>query len=154
MWYPPYTETGTHTSLHFLLAHDKRHLEVGSDLLLDGPYGRNLKLWNYETVILVAKGVGIAGILSYALDLLSHRNINTGFTGSSLFRRKRGRDSTRKVAILWVLEDNAQEEWAAPGFNVLRNLDIKEVKFLSIRNQTILLMSVDAACCLVSLPIR
>ncbi|KAH7010608.1 uncharacterized protein B0I36DRAFT_341756 [Microdochium trichocladiopsis] len=50
-----------------LLSQDRRKHVV----MLEGPYGHDLRLQQYENVSLAAKGVGIAGILPYALDLVS-----------------------------------------------------------------------------------
>ncbi|KAG9229869.1 hypothetical protein BJ875DRAFT_386393, partial [Amylocarpus encephaloides] len=40
-------------------------------MTLDGPYGGNLRLKDYHNVLLVAKGIGICGILAYAKQLVS-----------------------------------------------------------------------------------
>ncbi|KAK4119915.1 hypothetical protein N657DRAFT_626031 [Parathielavia appendiculata] len=41
-------------------------LSKGQWILLHGPYGHNLRLESYENVILVAKGIGILGVLQHA----------------------------------------------------------------------------------------
>jgi predicted ferric reductase len=40
-------------------------------MYIDGPYGQDLRLKHYDTVLLVAKGIGITGVLSYAKQLIS-----------------------------------------------------------------------------------
>lgn len=47
------------------------------ELYLDGPYGRNLQLGRYKTVILVGDGIGIAGILPYAQHLAERKRLDT-----------------------------------------------------------------------------
>ncbi|RDL41166.1 uncharacterized protein BP5553_01145 [Venustampulla echinocandica] len=42
-------------------------------VIIDGPYGKDLQLENYETVILIAKGIGIAGIIPYARHMTYRR---------------------------------------------------------------------------------
>ncbi|KAJ3497938.1 hypothetical protein NLG97_g1510 [Lecanicillium saksenae] len=74
MWHPT-EETRLVTSISFLLsrhcgqASTVARLGEGKTILLDGPYGQDLRLQDQETVVLVAKGVGIAAILPLALDL-------------------------------------------------------------------------------------
>ncbi|KDN70497.1 hypothetical protein CSUB01_07942 [Colletotrichum sublineola] len=128
MWHPSASVTGNNKDVAFLVSDRGRifnfsRLDVGNSLLLDGPYGRNLELWNYETVILAAKGMGIAGILSSALCLLDRRNQDSEAKKDKKRGQRLFRDLTRKVAIVWTLEDNAQEDWAAPAFSVLQGLD-------------------------------
>jgi NAD(P)H-flavin reductase len=43
-------------------------------VILDRPYGKDLKLKDYKTVLLFAKGIGIAGVLTYTLSLVERRN--------------------------------------------------------------------------------
>lgn len=50
-----------------------RRLDFQSHLLLEGPYGQDLQLQTFENVILVAQGVGIVGLIPYALDLARRR---------------------------------------------------------------------------------
>ena len=72
----PYREVST---LSFLFsrrsssAQAMARLQSGDKVLLDGPYGRDPQLQDYDNVILVAKGVGIAGLLSYALELTQRK---------------------------------------------------------------------------------
>lgn len=74
VWHPT-EESRLVSSISFLLS---RHcgqasavarLSEGTTVLLDGPYGQDLRLQTQENVVLVAKGTGIAGILPLALDL-------------------------------------------------------------------------------------
>ncbi|KAK1980493.1 hypothetical protein LZ30DRAFT_659258, partial [Colletotrichum cereale] len=128
MWHPSASMTGNNKDVAFLVSDRGRifnfsRLDVGNSLLLDGPYGRNLELWNYETVILAAKGMGIAGILSSALCLLDRRNQDSEAKKDKKHGQRLFRDLTRKVAIVWALEDNAQEDWATSAFSVLQGLD-------------------------------
>ncbi len=75
VWHPP-EENRLVSSLSFLLSRRGSHatavsrLSEGDIVLLDGPYGPNLR---QENVILVAKGVGISGVLPLMLDLAIRR---------------------------------------------------------------------------------
>lgn len=81
IWYklrPSMALDGRGTKLTFLLPYQRRVSEFygmrdkkknTETLLLDGSYGRNMNLGNYESVVLVAKGMSIAGILSSAFSL-------------------------------------------------------------------------------------
>ncbi|KGQ02889.1 hypothetical protein BBAD15_g11886 [Beauveria bassiana D1-5] len=78
LWHPT-EEPRLVSSVSFLLSRHGHHataiskLGEGSCVLLDGPYGQDLALERQENVILVAKGMGIAGVLHIALDLAIRR---------------------------------------------------------------------------------
>ncbi|KAL7786274.1 hypothetical protein V8C37DRAFT_392444 [Trichoderma ceciliae] len=78
-WYPPESACGAVAELTFLLSRRGNHataisrLREGQTILLDGPYGMNYGLQKYETVILAAKGMGIAATLPLALSLAARR---------------------------------------------------------------------------------
>lgn len=132
MWHSAASVTGTNKDVCFLVSDHGRisqisRLDIGNSLRLDGPYGRNLELWNYETVILTAKGMGIAGVLSSALSLIDRRNQDWEVKKSAQSTERLHRDLTRKVAIVWTLESNYQEDWAASAFSVLKGLDLDQV---------------------------
>ncbi|KAH8595143.1 hypothetical protein B0O99DRAFT_512693 [Bisporella sp. PMI_857] len=78
---------------------------------LDGPHGQNIPAEEYDTVILAAKGIGIAGVLAYAQYLI--------------WMKSRKRIRTRKVDIYWELEENQQEVWAGHYFNKLEDQSSK-----------------------------
>ena len=65
------------TSITMLVSNHSLHhplwLEKNQNLRLLGPYGRDLGLSGYETVILTAKGIGIAGVLPLALSLAERK---------------------------------------------------------------------------------
>ncbi|KAK9311178.1 ferric reductase NAD binding domain-containing protein [Lipomyces starkeyi] len=66
---------------------------------IEGPYGDSYPIERYETVLLIAGGIGITAIMSYALDL-KRRNTQQHVT---LYWMARGQDSLR-----WV-QDQLQE---------------------------------------------
>lgn len=103
-----------------------------SPILFDGPYGQHLSLERYETVMLVAKGIGVAGVLPYA-GYLMQRNYhdaeikrllrlestpNKGELRNSLYR-----DATRKVDLFWELERNCHEDWISDHLRTLQDQD-------------------------------
>ncbi|KAM5353325.1 hypothetical protein ACJZ2D_016774 [Fusarium nematophilum] len=76
-WHPTDADSTTRelSNITFILSHSGDHksavrrLKAGSQILLDGPLGQDLGLGSYETVILLCKGIGIAGVLPMALAL-------------------------------------------------------------------------------------
>ncbi|KAI1464282.1 uncharacterized protein F4812DRAFT_467945 [Daldinia caldariorum] len=80
----------------------------GERLLIDGPYGQDLNLKYFKSVMLAAHGAGILGILSIARSIWEHR---------------RSDDVLCRVNIFWSLERNSQGEWAAAYLKRLQELD-------------------------------
>lgn len=80
------------------------------NISFDGPYGQNLGLEYYDNVFLVAKGIGIAGVLSYAKQFLLWK----------LYPTDDQRFITRKLDLYWELDDNSQEKWGAPFLTSLQ----------------------------------
>ncbi|KKA22462.1 Ferric-chelate reductase [Rasamsonia emersonii CBS 393.64] len=85
-------------------------LTVDSTFLLEGPYGQVSPLYNYETVILIAGGSGIAGVLPYIEDHFRRcRNScgdfsdDSGATTSSPATKPGSRNTrTRDVTLIWT----------------------------------------------------
>ncbi|KAL2193981.1 hypothetical protein P885DRAFT_63524 [Corynascus similis CBS 632.67] len=126
------TVTGRTTDFHILAGRQSRYLrqlrtiEKGDRMLLDGPYGQDLQLYRYETVILKAKGMGIVSVLPMALHLAARKDYDdsvrsrsnpdqdptvgfaTGLAATPVFR-----DATRRIDLLWRLEHNDQDQWVA-----------------------------------------
>lgn len=140
MWHSTRSLDGGN-EIGFLLSESERvfsysSFKIGKGLRLDGPYGRNIDLWNYESVILAAKGMGIAGILLSALFLLDRRNSDTlakkeqmsfDDNGAIRYKNRIFRDRTRKIVLIWILEDNCQEDWAAAQIRNLQQIDTQAV---------------------------
>ena len=77
----------------------------------EGPSGHSLPLEEYENVALVAKGIGLAGILSYAKHIIDLK-----------YDPKRKRKVlTRKLDLYWELDDNSQEDWGGPFLKDLQS---------------------------------
>ncbi|KAG4258492.1 hypothetical protein FPRO03_03446 [Fusarium proliferatum] len=97
----------------------------GTRLTIDGPYGRNLRLDRYDQVFLLAEGIGIASVISFAFTL-AHRRLHdrekkpsvAGGSHEQLFL-----DKTRRVTLIWAMEENSQLEWARTEINRLMKLD-------------------------------
>ncbi|KAI1382603.1 uncharacterized protein F4822DRAFT_435412 [Hypoxylon trugodes] len=96
---------------------------------LEGPYGKDLRLETYETVILIGEGIGIAGILPYALHLAHRRQHDEKFktTNTPLYK-----DVTRKVDLLWKLDKDEEENWRKDQLTEIMHLDAKKVRPLSL----------------------
>ncbi|KAM7190660.1 hypothetical protein V8F33_009324 [Rhypophila sp. PSN 637] len=142
------TATGKTSDFQILAGRQSRHLrqlqtiQKGDRMLLDGPYGKDLQLSKYETVILTAKGMGILSILPMALHLAARKDYDdsvrsqshledptlglaTGPSAVPVFR-----DATRRIDLLWRLEHNDQEGWVADQLKALQDLDPRRVLLL------------------------
>jgi len=91
-------------------------------VIVDGPYGKDLCLEKYETVILAAKGIGIAGILPY-IRHMTYRKVSK----DKEYEAYRRGLITRKIDVFWVLEDNCQEDWISEWIVNLREKDSEKV---------------------------
>ncbi|KAJ2983716.1 hypothetical protein NUW58_g6202 [Xylaria curta] len=114
--------------LHFLLQERDSLAQLDSgrslqNIAIEGPYGKNMRAETYETVILIAEGVGIAGVLPYALHLAQRRQHDQRFrtTNTAIFR-----DVTRKVDLLWKLNHGNEEQWCKDELTELMSMDSKK----------------------------
>lgn len=160
-WHPP---DETHpcrriSNVSFLLSRQGSHvvalsnLQRGQRILLEGPFGKGLKLHTFENVILAAKGIGIAGVLPLALELAERRRHDDNLKSeiqsvsreldemqrtssgtldqrvelqkrkSSLLRQPLFRDATKKVDLFWSLENNTQMDVIQAELHSLQRLD-------------------------------
>jgi predicted ferric reductase len=69
-------------------------LQSGMRAIVEGPYGKELDLETYDTVLLFATGMGIAGQLSYVTQLLE-RYHSCGVTD-------------RRIALFWELDSESK----------------------------------------------
>ncbi|KAJ3494057.1 hypothetical protein NLG97_g4328 [Lecanicillium saksenae] len=132
-----YVTTGAASEFNFLAsqtgAHERalRTLRKGQFLRLDGPYGRDLRLQSYETVVLAAKGMGIVGVLPFARHLAERRNHDDGARNESARLRDSREpvfgDLSRNVDLIWWLENKQQEDWVAEQLKQLQKLDTKNL---------------------------
>jgi hypothetical protein len=109
------------TAITFLLTEGGPHrlalsqATVGRSLRLDGPYGIDLRLERFETVILAAKGMGIVGVLPYAVHLAARKQHDDNTRHKSARLRDTSKvvfgDLSRCVDLVWWLEDSDQEPW-------------------------------------------
>jgi predicted ferric reductase len=60
--------------------------------LIDGPYGKQIQLRTYGTVLLFASGIGIAGLLLYAQQTLEEYDAQ--------------RTSCRRIFLFWEIDDS------------------------------------------------
>lgn len=122
-WYEPASAESAR-SVDFFIAKDRPRLQMDQRWLIDGPYGHDLKLHRFENVMLAAKGVGVIGVLSFALNLLERqqhdkREIEAHGKASTALHR----DATNKVFILWRLDYNAQDQLVAKHLRELQLVD-------------------------------
>lgn len=122
-WYEP-SSAESAISVEFFIAGDRPRLQMDQRWLIDGPYGYDLELHRFENVMLAARGVGIVGVLSFALNLLERqrhdkREIQANGKASTALHR----DATSKVFILWRLDYNIQEQLVAKHLRELQLAD-------------------------------
>ncbi|KAE8442180.1 hypothetical protein EG329_003768 [Mollisiaceae sp. DMI_Dod_QoI] len=94
---------------------------------VDGPYGQDLQLEQYDTVILVAEGIGIAGVLPYAKYLSQRKLDDDNAKSNPKAKVCLSRDQTRKVDIFWKLEHNRQVSIAEKYLDILEKMDRKRL---------------------------
>ncbi|KAK3901967.1 hypothetical protein C8A05DRAFT_15912 [Staphylotrichum tortipilum] len=82
---------------------------------LSGPYGGDLSMGSFETVVLAGEGIGIAGILPFALSLISRKKRDKQNNGDVPLHC----DITRYIDLVWKLDDNRQYDCAAEYFHSL-----------------------------------
>ncbi|GAB1319498.1 hypothetical protein MFIFM68171_09708 [Madurella fahalii] len=81
--------------------------------VLEGPYGKELSLDSYGTVLLFATGIGIAGQLPYVAQLLSgHHNYEV---------------KTRRIALFWQVDSEIQTAWVADRMQQLLKQDTDKI---------------------------
>lgn len=143
------TVTGKTTDFRILAGRQSRYLrqlrtiETGDRMLLDGPYGQDLQLYGYETVILTAKGIGIVSVLPMALHLAARKAYDDSVRSRSNLDEDPTvaltpppaaatvfRDATRRIDLLWRLEHNDQDQWVADQLKALQELDPRRVMLL------------------------
>ncbi|KAF6796431.1 serine/threonine-protein kinase [Colletotrichum musicola] len=103
--YPAPTEG---SELHLLVQDMTALMGPAGKVFLDGPYGRNPHPEKYETVVLVAQGRGIAGVLPAALHI------------AQINRRSR---ITRRIDLQWKRDNNDSEDWAEESLQALIGLE-------------------------------
>ncbi|ANB15854.1 Fre2p [Sugiyamaella lignohabitans] len=79
-------------------------------VLLEGPYGHHHPVQHYETVVLVAGGIGITGVYPYADELI----------------RKTGKN--QKIVFVWAIADERPLEWFADQLDHLASDSRVDVK--------------------------
>ena len=130
--------SGKASTMDFIISHKGQHSQAvlsvrkGQDILLVGPYGKDLGLHRYETVILSARGLGILGVLPFALHLAGRKQQDSMVRDKASRLRDSEdavfRDVTRKIDLVWWLENNEEEKWAVDQFQSLQSLDPDNVR--------------------------
>lgn len=82
-------------------------------VVLDGPYGETADLDNYDTVLFMSYGIGIATQLLSVRDLLRGHDDQTA--------------RVRRVTIVWFLERSEQETWASEYIEQLQSMDKRQI---------------------------
>jgi len=91
-------------------------------VIIDGPYGKDHHLEDYENVILIARGIGIAGILPYIRHMAYRR-----LSKNAQYEAYRRGMITRKLDVFWVIEDESQEDLVKEWLLELQQKDSERV---------------------------
>jgi len=95
-------------------------LNKKSQVRLDGPYGKKINVGQYKTIILAANGMGISGVLSFALSVLSRRQ-------SDMEKRVSRRDKVDKLDLYWKLDHTSNFQWVSDFFQELNKIEVTHV---------------------------
>ncbi|KAK4148569.1 hypothetical protein C8A00DRAFT_19618 [Chaetomidium leptoderma] len=102
---------------HFEILINRRIESIASDFRprLGGPYGGDLSMGSFETLVLAGEGIGIAGVLPFALSLVSRKKRDKRNNGDAPLYC----DITRSIDLVWKLDSNRQYDCAAEYFESL-----------------------------------
>ncbi|OAA42288.1 Ferric reductase, NAD binding protein [Cordyceps fumosorosea ARSEF 2679] len=97
------------------------------ELSVEGPYGREIGLHHFSTVLLVAQGIGIAAAMPqvmsiverYASDSATRRQMRA----QPLERQSLHRDKTCRLNLYWVLTSSADIHWINGALRRLAAID-------------------------------
>ena len=117
-------------------AHHSVKLSIDSiGINVEGPYGRDLSLHNFDTVTLVAEGSGIAGVMPLGLALAERKCFDQEIkqrrmsldeeTGLQLPHSHL--DKTIRLNIIWVLRHAYELNWIKTSLKQLSRMDPKQV---------------------------
>lgn len=107
---------------------------TSAKIVMDGPYGKDLHLEQYETMILVAQGIGIAAILPH----VRHMTYRKAAQDKKYESFRRGL-ITRKIDVYWVVDDNFQINWVFEWLAKLQLVDSSKVVHISQKSTHILI---------------
>lgn len=93
-------------------------LRSGMRAIVEGPYGKELDLESYDTVLLFATGMGIAGQLPYVTQLLE-RYQSSGVTN-------------RRIALFWELDSEIHAAWVADMMMELLRRDTNQILHIQL----------------------
>ncbi|KAI9855644.1 MAG: hypothetical protein M1813_009690 [Trichoglossum hirsutum] len=96
-----------------LLLHANNDLDRHSEMraIIEGPYGKEINLESYGTVLLFATDIGIAGQLPYVTQLLE------GYHNCEV--------KTRRITLFWELDSELHTAWVADMMKELLTRDTK-----------------------------
>jgi predicted ferric reductase len=124
-WHPPDDSCQRVSNISFLLSRHGSHavalsqLKRGQRILLEGPFGKDLKLGRFENIIFAAKGIGIAGILPLALELSE--------------RKRHDNNIKKEIEIISEQLDKLQRQ-SGTDINLEQRLELQKKKS-SLRKQ-------------------
>ncbi|KAF2181279.1 hypothetical protein K469DRAFT_589592 [Zopfia rhizophila CBS 207.26] len=81
--------------------------------IIDGPYGKKVDLTRFETVMLFATGIGIAGQLSYLKSLMNIKD-------------KRA-TSIKRITLFWEIEHLGHLQWVTQKLDSLLEKDVSYI---------------------------
>lgn len=87
---------------------------------MDGPYGRDFGFERYPKVVLLADGIGIAGVLPFAVSMISRKHFEWEAGGTI--------NKTHKLFLYWEMDDPSQGEWVMDLFEDLHKVNVAKVR--------------------------
>ena len=103
---------------------------------LDGPYGRDPLLHKFDTVVLVADGIGILAILPLVVHLAERswydQSVKIRTSGLDIPEHEllasMYRDRTRQVNVIWLMREAREFNWITERLDDLAKLDSNKVR--------------------------
>lgn len=94
------------------------HLSTNINIMLEGPYGVDYPLHNYDSVVLIAGGIGITATYGYALEIRNRL------------------DRKIRVTFIWVIADSTPLEWFSDQLNYINQDDRFDVQIFVSNNNS------------------
>ncbi|ANB15310.1 Fre5p [Sugiyamaella lignohabitans] len=88
----------------FLFSSCGEELSANIPILIEGPYGRYHNLHLYDSVVLIAGGIGVTSTYSYAYDLIKNCS-----------------NEKQRITFIWYMHDRTPLDWFSEELDLLRS---------------------------------
>jgi NAD(P)H-flavin reductase len=99
-------------------------------MIIDSPYRKDHHLEDYENIVLITRGISIAGILLY-IRHMTYRRLSKNTQYEVYYRGM----ITRKLDVFWVTDHENQKDWATEWLLELQNKDSERVRRVKHNDQ-------------------